>query len=78
MKPIRNYSEGEWLLLLWGAIAFVLIAGLFLGVVAMIVIALLAAAGAGYTTFLYVQQLGSRSTGTTPDYDSDRNEGGTA
>ncbi|MFX6250533.1 hypothetical protein ABTF88_21520, partial [Acinetobacter baumannii] len=72
---VRDYSEGEWLLLLWGAIAFVLIAGLFLGVIAMVVIALLAAAGAGYTPFLYVQQLGPRPAGPT-DPDSDRNEGG--
>jgi hypothetical protein len=55
VKPIRAYSDGQWLLLLWGFIVLFLIAGLFLGITALIVVALLGGAGAGYTTYLYVQ-----------------------
>ena len=60
MKPIRAYSDGQWLLLLWAFIVFFLIAGLFLHITALVAVALLGGAGAGYTTYLYVQN----STGT--------------
>jgi hypothetical protein len=56
VKPIRDYSEGQWLLLLWAFIVLFLLAGIALGVLPLVVISLIAAAGAGYTTYLYVQQ----------------------
>ncbi len=72
MKPIRAYSEGQWLLLLWGFIVFFLVAGLFLGITALIVVALLGGAGAGYTTYLYVQA----STGGAGRPPADHEDGG--
>ncbi len=55
MKPIRNYSDGEWLLLLWAFVLLFLAAGLFLGSTAVTIVAVLGALGAGYTTFIYLR-----------------------
>jgi|tagenome__1003787_1003787.scaffolds.fasta_scaffold19570404_2 hypothetical protein len=75
MKPIRNYSDGQWLLLLWGLIVLFLLGGLFLGSTAVVVVAVLGGVGAGYTTYLYVQNAaGPRSS--SPASDADSNEGG--
>jgi hypothetical protein len=72
VKPIRDYSDGQWLLLLWAFIVLFLIAGLFLGITALVVIALLGGAGAGYTTYLYVQN----STGTPGNGNTGNSDGG--
>jgi hypothetical protein len=72
VKPIRAYSDGQWLLLLWAFIVLFLVAGLFLGITALVVIALLGGAGAGYTTYLYVQN----STGAAGHSTSDTDETG--
>jgi hypothetical protein len=69
MKPIRDYSEGQWLLLMWGFVVFFLVTGLFLGSKAVVAVSILGGAGAGYTTFLYVQQH------TSPRPNGDTHEG---
>jgi hypothetical protein len=54
MKPIRNYSDGQWLLLLWGFVLMFLLVGIFISTL-VLVIAVLGALGAGYTTYLYLR-----------------------
>jgi hypothetical protein len=87
MKPIRDYNDGQWLLLLWAFIVVFLVTGFAISTPVLLV-AILAALGAAYTTYLYVrEQIGARSRGTTlppdsagagPDEPSaDPNEGGT-
>ena len=64
MKPIRNYNDGQWLLLLWAFIILFLITGLAISNL-VLVVAILAAIAAGYTTFLYVrEQIGQSPTGS--------------
>jgi hypothetical protein len=75
MKPIRSYSDGQWLVLLWAFVALFLIAGLFLGIAALVVISLLGAAGAGFTTFVYVREL-TGPRGDSPASDADTTDGG--
>ena len=71
MKPIRDYTEGQWLILLWAFIAFFLLFGLFIGSFGVVVISVLGGAGAGYTTYLYVQNAtGAQPPGSAPDSDS--------
>jgi hypothetical protein len=72
VKPIRAYSDGQWLLLLWAFIVFFLIAGLFLHITALVVVALLGGAGAGYTTYLYVQT--STGAAARPPSDNGRSD----
>jgi hypothetical protein len=76
VKPFREYSDGHWLLLLWGMIVFVLLVGLFFSSAVIIVLSLLAGAGAGYTTYLYIQQLSGGPRSGSPASDADRHEGG--
>src|SRR3954449_4328337 len=54
MKPIRNYSDGQWLLLLWGFVLLFLLTGIFISTL-VLVVSVLGALGAGYTTYLYVR-----------------------
>ena len=85
MKPIRQYSDGQWLLLLWAFIVVFLVTGAFISK-PVLVVAILAAAGAAYTTFLYVRENTGGSSarnrsasdpapGQAPD--ADPHEGGT-
>jgi hypothetical protein len=65
-------------LVLWGAIAFVLLVGLFLRATPLIVVALLGAVGAAFTTYLYLRESppgGPRSG--SPASDADSHKGGT-
>ncbi len=81
MKPIRNYSDGQWLLLLWGFILFFLVVGIFLSTLVLIV-AVLGALGAAYTTYLYLRANdftlpflpSARSSSADGDDDEDRDE----
>ena len=91
MKPIRDYNDGQWLLLLWAFIVVFLVTGFAIST-PVLVVAILAALGAGYTTYLYVrEQIGQRpsrplaseapgseteSSRAEPS-DADTNEGGT-
>jgi hypothetical protein len=60
MKPIRDYNDGQWLLLLWAFIVAFLIVGLALST-PVLVVALIAALGAAYTTVLYARERIGRS-----------------
>jgi hypothetical protein len=60
MKPIRDYSDGQWLLLLWAFIVLFLIAGLAMSTL-VLVVAIVAAIGAAYTTYLYARERIGRS-----------------
>jgi hypothetical protein len=67
MKPIRDYSDGQWLLLLWAFIVVFLITGLAISRPVLIV-AILAALAAAYTTYLYVRErIGSSGSGSIFD-----------
>ncbi|HSP39769.1 MAG TPA: hypothetical protein VLR26_18670 [Frankiaceae bacterium] len=78
MKPIRDYSDGQWLLLLWAFIVVFLVAGVAISTPVLIV-AILAALGAGYTTYLYVrEQIAQRSDGTLPSEGTPPSDGSTA
>jgi hypothetical protein len=73
---MKNLSDGQWLLVLWGAIVAVLLLGLAMKITTMVVLALVGGAGAGYTTYLYVRQAtdqGPRSG--PPGDDAEPNEG---
>jgi hypothetical protein len=64
MKPIRDYSDGQWLLLLWAFIGIFLVTGLAISKL-VLVVAILAALGAAYTTFLYVRErIGNSPSGS--------------
>jgi len=76
VKAIRDYSDGQWLLFQWAVIAVVLVTGLSFSSTAMVVLALLAAVGAAYTTYLYIRQLQSGSRSASPASDADRHQGG--
>lgn len=54
MKPIRNYSDGQWLLLLWAFVLLFLVTGVFLSTL-VLVVAIFGAIGAVYTSFLYLR-----------------------
>jgi hypothetical protein len=60
MKPIRDYNDGQWLLLLWAFIVLFLIVGLTLST-PVLVVAILAAVAASYTTYLYMREVIGRS-----------------
>jgi hypothetical protein len=67
MKPIRDYNDGQWLLLLWAFIVIFLIAGLAMST-PVLVVAILAAVGAAYTTYLYARErIGRSPTGSLFD-----------
>jgi hypothetical protein len=76
VKAIRDYSDGQWVLFQWALIALVLVTGLLVGSTAMVVLALLAAVGGGYTTYLYIRQLQSGPRSASPASDADRHQGG--
>jgi hypothetical protein len=64
MKPIRNYSDGQWLLLLWTFIVLFLITGLAISKL-VLAVAILGALAAAYTTYLYVRErIGSSGSGS--------------
>src|SRR4051812_23674116 len=81
MKPIRNYSDGQWLLLLWGFVLLFLVVGIFISTL-VLVVAVLGALTAAYTSYLYVRANdftlpflpASRSTAAEQDdeYDDDQ------
>jgi hypothetical protein len=78
VKPIRNYSDGEWLLLMWTFVVLFLAAGLAISRT-VLVVAVLGALAAGYTTFLYVADRTGRSTTITlfgHSFGPDRGEAG--
>jgi len=76
VTPFRKYTDGQWILLLWGMIAFVLVVGLLFSSSVLIVLSLLAAAGGAYTTFLYIRQIQSGPRSGSPSSDADSHEGG--
>jgi uncharacterized membrane protein YdjX (TVP38/TMEM64 family) len=61
-------SDGQWLAALWTVVVIALLAGLIMGISVLVVLSLLGAAGAGYTTFLFVrQQTSSANFAQDPD-----------
>ena len=64
MKPIRDYNDGQWLLLLWAFIVVFLVTG-SRSAQPVLVVAILAALAAAYTTYLYLRErIGRSPTGS--------------